>query len=130
MNRPLSRRRFLAATAAAGAGITFRGTSAAAPEKPALLGGTPVRKDGFPGWPVFDEREEKETFASRSFQAIYGKDLLARWEERTRCPRNDRLCEEAVWLGQTMLLGPRKDMEDIAEAVRKVQAHAGELARA
>jgi hypothetical protein len=28
-----------------------------------------------------------------------------------------------------MLLGPRQDMEDIAEAIRKVQAHAPQLAR-
>ena len=28
-----------------------------------------------------------------------------------------------------MLLGPRKDMDDIAEAVRKVQANAAQLAK-
>ena len=30
-----------------------------------------------------------------------------RGTERNRCPANDRLCEEAVWFTQTMLLGPR-----------------------
>ena len=34
---------------------------------------------------------------------------------------------EAVWLTQTMLLGPRSDMDQIAEAIRKIQRHAGEL---
>jgi hypothetical protein len=29
-----------------------------------------------------------------------------------------------------MLLGPRRDMDDIADAVRKIQKHAGELAHA
>ena len=66
--------------------------------------------------------------ASPGFKAIYGEPL-DRWRERTQCPLNDRLCTEAVWLTQTMLLGPRKDMDDIAEAVLKVQTHAARLAR-
>ena len=70
------------------------------------------------------------TLASRAYQRLYPKEVLAGWEERNRCPANDRLCEEAVWLTQTMLLGPRQDMDDIAAAVRKIQASAAELARA
>jgi hypothetical protein len=31
---------------------------------------------------------------------------------------------------QTMLLGARSDMDSIAEAIRKIQAHASELAKA
>jgi dTDP-4-amino-4,6-dideoxygalactose transaminase len=39
------------------------------------------------------------------------------------CPVAERACaEEAVWLFQTMLLGSRRDMDDIAAAVRKIQA--------
>jgi hypothetical protein len=34
-----------------------------------------------------------------------------------------------VWIVQTMLLGTRRDMEDIAEAVRKVQASAPQLGK-
>ena len=67
---------------------------------------------------------------SRGFRAIYPKARLDAWREQNRCPENDRLCTEAVWLTQTMLLGPRKDMDDIAEAVRKVQDHAAQLAKA
>ena len=40
---------------------------------------------------------------------------------------NDKLCEEAVWFTQTMLLGPREDMDQIAEAVRKIQRQAATL---
>ena len=43
---------------------------------------------------------------------------------------NDRLCEEAVWFTQTMLLAPRGAMDRIAEAVRKIQTHAAELVKA
>jgi len=70
------------------------------------------------------------TLASRAYRRLYPKEVLAGWEERNRCPANDRLCEEAVWLTQTMLLGPRQDMDDIAAAVRKIHASSPELARA
>ncbi len=71
----------------------------------------------------------EETFATRGFQAIYPVETLKGWRDRNRCPQNDRLCSEAVWLTQTMLLGPRRDMDDIADAVLKLRAHAAQLAK-
>jgi dTDP-4-amino-4,6-dideoxygalactose transaminase len=71
----------------------------------------------------------EETFATRGFKAIYPVETLKGWRDRNRCPQNDRLCSEAVWLTQTMLLGPRRDMDDIADAVLKVRAHAAQLAK-
>ena len=72
---------------------------------------------------------EEETFATRGFKAIYPADILRGWRDRNRCPENDRLCSEAVWLTQTMLLGPRRDMDDIADAVLRVRTHAAQLIR-
>jgi perosamine synthetase len=69
----------------------------------------------------------KNTLATRGYRNIFPAKLLAEWEERTRCPVNDRLCGEAVWFTQNMLIGPRGDMDQIAEAVRKIQTHASEL---
>jgi hypothetical protein len=66
---------------------------------------------------------------SRVFQALYPKERLDRWVEQNRCPVNDRLCEEAVWFTQTMLLDTRRGMEQIAEAIRKIQVNAAEIAR-
>jgi perosamine synthetase len=60
---------------------------------------------------------------------LYSKQQLDITLDRSRCPENDRLCSEAIWLTQTMLLGPRKDMDDVADAVRKVQAHAAQLVK-
>jgi len=41
-----------------------------------------------------------------------------------RCPQSDRLCrDEAIWLGQELLLGPRQDLDDIARAFEKVYEH-------
>jgi hypothetical protein len=35
-----------------------------------------------------------------------------------------------VWFTQTTLLAARQDMEQIAEAIRKIQTHAAEIKRA
>jgi perosamine synthetase len=102
----LPRARFLEALAAEGV--------------PCSAGYTPLNRQPF----------VQATLRSRAYQRLYPKEVLAGWEERNRCPANDRLCEEAVWLTQTMLLGPRQDMDDIAAALRKIQASAAELARA
>ena len=67
---------------------------------------------------------------SRPYVKVYGKVAIEKWAERNGCPENDKLCEEAVWFTQRMFLGPRSDMEEIAEAIRKIQAHAPALARA
>lgn len=39
-----------------------------------------------------------------------------------RLPEVELACDEAVWLTQPMLLAEREDMEDIAAAIRKIQA--------
>ena len=70
-----------------------------------------------------------DALSAPGFRTIYSKARIDQWRERNQCPENDRLCTEAVWIVQTMLLGPRQDMEDIAEAVRKVQAAAPQLVK-
>ncbi len=71
----------------------------------------------------------KKSLASRSWQRLFPAETLAKWEERTACPANDKLSQEAAWFTQTTLLGPRSDMDQIAEAIRKIQQHAAELAK-
>jgi perosamine synthetase len=68
--------------------------------------------------------------ADPHYQRIYGKKTMAGWLERNRCPVNDRLCQEAMWFSQTLLLRSRSEMERIAEAFARVQRRAGDLARA
>ena len=80
--------------------------------------------------PLNKEAFVKATLETRAYQRVYPPEILNNWEERTRCPANDQLCQEAVWFVQTMLLGPRQDMEDIVAAIRKIHAHAAELAKA
>lgn len=71
----------------------------------------------------------KKTFASRGFQTIYSKQRLAQWEEANHLPANDRLCSEAVWFTQNMLLGPRSDMDQIAQAVQKIRRYSSDLVK-
>ena len=61
MSQPISRRTFVAgaAAAAAAAGLAVP-RSASAADKPALLGGTPVHKGGWPKWPEWRESWEPE----------------------------------------------------------------------
>ena len=87
---------------------------------PCSGGYAPLNKDGY----------VRALVKSRHYRKIYSEKELAQWEERNQCPKNDRLCQEAVWFTQNMLLGPRSSMDQIADAIRRLQRHATELARA
>lgn len=91
-----------------------------------------LRAEGIPcsgGYgPLNKEPFIRQYVQSRVYQALYSAKELAQWEERNHCPENDHLCQEAVWFSQTLLLGPKNDMDQIAEAIRKIQKHASRLA--
>ena len=84
---------------------------------PASSGYTPLNKQAL----------LKTALSSRGFTRLFSEQELKQWSERNACPENDKLCEEAVWFTQTMLLGPRSDMETIAAAIKRIQAHAAHL---
>ena len=67
---------------------------------------------------------------TRPYVKVYGKPAIDKWLERNQCPENDKLCDEAVWFMQNMLLGPRSDMDQIAEAIGRIQKYAGEIGKA
>jgi dTDP-4-amino-4,6-dideoxygalactose transaminase len=80
--------------------------------------------------PLDQEGFLKNTLQSRGFQAIFPPQRISEYFERTRCPANEKLCETAVWLTQNMLIGPKSDMDQIAEAIRKIQKQAAKLVSA
>ncbi len=84
---------------------------------PCYGGYTPLNKEAF----------LENTLLSRAYQKIYSAADLKAYRERNHCPVNDQLCEQAVWFGQTMLLGSASDMDDISNAIRKIQKHAASL---
>lgn len=91
-----------------------------------------LRAEGVPassGYrPLYRDPNVVHALASRGYERVYGKAALATLTERNAaCPRNDALCDQAVWLTQTMLLGSQDDMRDIVTAIRKVQAAGARL---
>ncbi len=79
--------------------------------------------------PLYREPFLENTLNSRAYRYVYTTKQLDDYRQRIVCPENDRLCTEAVWFTQTMMLGGREDMEQIAAAVRRIQQHAGDLAK-
>ena len=90
--------------------------------------------EGIPGAsgyrPLNTQQFIKDSLASRGFQRLFSAQRLKQWAEQNHCPANDKLCTQAVWFTQNMLLGPRTDMDQIAEAVHKIQKQAGDLRKA
>ncbi|MFC1544912.1 DegT/DnrJ/EryC1/StrS family aminotransferase [Gemmatimonadota bacterium] len=68
---------------------------------------------------------------SRHYEFVYGQARLDKWREENKCPNNDKLCgETGLWLFQAVLLGTKKDMENIAEAVEKIRRASAQIAKA
>ena len=70
----------------------------------------------------------EHTLNSRNFRRMYSKERLNRCREQNHCPDNDRLCTEAAGLSQRLLLGTKKDMDDIADAIFKIYENRDRLA--
>jgi perosamine synthetase len=67
----------------------------------------------------------------RAYKALFTPERLKQWEQQSfDLPQNDRVCDEHVWFGQSVLLSERSTMDKIAEAVRKVHRNAGAIAKA
>lgn len=74
-----------------------------------------------------------DAFQSETFKKVYPADMLDfdAYVERNRCPNNEQLCnEEAIWLTQNLLLGPKSDMDEIADAIARIHKNAATIAAA
>ncbi len=94
-----------------------------------------MRAEGIPcsgGYtPLNQEPFLQNTLDARAYRYIYPPKVIQQLKARNAVlPENDKLCQEAVWLTQNMLLGGKEDMEQIAAAVRKLQQQATLLAQA
>ena len=69
----------------------------------------------------------KEALDSRGFRRLFSDSRLDEWHEQNVLPGNDQLTEEAVTMYQSVLLGSRKDMDDIVNAVTKVYKNRSKL---
>jgi dTDP-4-amino-4,6-dideoxygalactose transaminase len=72
----------------------------------------------------------RQSYDTKSGRRIYPKPVLDQWAERVgRLPQFEKLCSQAVWFGQNMLIGPKENMDIIADAVRRIQKNAAEIAK-
>jgi len=85
-----------------------------------VLSDTPMNREG-----CLDD-----AFQSKAYQMSYPREKLANYQAENECPACDQLVEETVGFHQSMLLGPRQDMDDIANAVGKIYEHRRKLAAA
>ncbi|MCL2709996.1 MAG: DegT/DnrJ/EryC1/StrS family aminotransferase [Planctomycetaceae bacterium] len=61
---------------------------------------------------------------------VYPKSVLDNWAERVGAlPQHHKLCDNAVWFTQDMLIGSKQNMDIIADGVRRIQKNAAEIAR-
>lgn len=84
-----------------------------------------------PGYaPLNKDRFLMDALHSAPYVRVYGQQAIDEWPERNHCPENDKLCEQAVWFYQTVLLTDRARMEQIAAAIQKIRKYAKELQKA
>jgi hypothetical protein len=71
----------------------------------------------------------QHAFQNKNYKAMYPKEMLdfKKYSEKNQCPENDLLCNEAVWLFQSMLLADRKDMDDVAGAIKRIKDSAEKI---
>ncbi|MBI2434282.1 MAG: DegT/DnrJ/EryC1/StrS family aminotransferase [Candidatus Hydrogenedentes bacterium] len=89
-----------------------------------------LRAEGVPcssGYsPLNEQPFLKDALYSRGSLQVYGKERIDQYFEAA-LPENNALCGEGVWFTQPMFLGPRSDMDDIANAIEKIHENAQAL---
>ena len=72
-----------------------------------------------------------EAINSRGFKRLFTAERLKKYPDSFHeLEGNKQVCETTVAVSQTLLLADRSDMDHIIEAIRKIQAHASQLAKA
>ncbi|MEW6239056.1 MAG: DegT/DnrJ/EryC1/StrS family aminotransferase [Candidatus Omnitrophota bacterium] len=127
-------------------GVSFTGAHAGTTRRAHHLGVIRYQPEAFKNLPKpkFAEALEKEGIpCSTGYLPLQNYSYFQHFAEKTpayaslyagkfnfdpsTCPVCVRVCErEGVWLFQNMFLGTKKDMEDIAEAITKIQQYAEE----
>jgi len=77
--------------------------------------------------PMNKEGAIVDAFNSKSFKKIYSKERLNRYHEENHCPESDQMCKEVAGFYQSYLLGTKKDMDDIADAILKIYENRDKL---
>ncbi|MCH8120855.1 MAG: DegT/DnrJ/EryC1/StrS family aminotransferase [Planctomycetes bacterium] len=78
--------------------------------------------------PQYKDGLIEEALNSVGYKRLYSRERLKRYRRENHYPDNDQLCKEAVWFSQTLLLGTKRDMDDIADAILKIYENRDKLA--
>jgi len=78
--------------------------------------------------PQYKDGLIEEALNSAGYKRLYSRERLKRYREELHYPDNDQLCKEAVWFSQRLLLGTKRDMDDIADAILKIYENRDKLA--
>ena len=71
-----------------------------------------------------------EAISSRGYKRLFSAQRLREYRDSFEALKGNReVCATTVAITQNLLLAERADIDDIAEAIRKIQAHGAELAR-
>jgi perosamine synthetase len=94
-----------------------------------------VSAEGVPCGSIYHEQYYDglldEAIASRGFKRLWGADRLKAYRDSFKeLKGNKQVCDTTVAITQNMLLGDRSSMDDIIEAIRKVQGNSAALAKA
>jgi dTDP-4-amino-4,6-dideoxygalactose transaminase len=94
-----------------------------------------VSAEGVPCGSIYHEQYYDglldEAIASRGFKRLWGAERLKAYRDSFQeLKGNQQVCQTTVAITQNMLLGDRSSMEDIVEAIHKVQANSAALAKA
>ncbi|HJN12815.1 MAG TPA: DegT/DnrJ/EryC1/StrS family aminotransferase [Pirellulaceae bacterium] len=93
-----------------------------------------LRAEGVPCSGVYHEQYYdgllNEAIESHGFQRLFSRERLKAYRDSLQeLTGNQLVCSTTVGLPQNLLLGQRRELEQVIEAIRKIQAHSGELAR-
>ncbi|MHC4656271.1 MAG: DegT/DnrJ/EryC1/StrS family aminotransferase [Planctomycetota bacterium] len=90
-----------------------------------------LRAEGIPcssGYgPQYKDGVVEAVLNSRNFKRSFSKARLDKYRRELHYPENDQLCKEAVWFTQNLLLGTKRDMDDIADAILKIYENRDKL---
>lgn len=93
-----------------------------------------LRAEGIPnlsGYAPFLNKQPylKHAFSTKNFRKMYPAEMLDfnKYSEQNKCPENDSLCDESVWLMQNLLLSGQPDLDDIFRAIEKIHSSAGKI---
>jgi perosamine synthetase len=74
--------------------------------------------------PLNKEPFLERSLNSRNFRTVFSSERLDKYLRENHLPNNDLLCETAFFLEQNILLGEKSDVDDVLEALDKVQKNA------